>query len=134
MAGRQQPIELFMPPNMLKAKVGGGLGGIDMAAMKRADGALDTLKSHFADWIASDVKTLMEARARYAKTPDAPARSTRCANCWRNPAEDGPVAMSTSSTPRARAMPGRSTASGSWRPGVKKWKNVTPSSPVASAS
>ena len=30
---RQQPIELFMPPNMLKAKVGGGLGGIDMAAM-----------------------------------------------------------------------------------------------------
>jgi len=34
MAGRQQPIELFMPPNMLKAKVGGGLGGIDMAAMK----------------------------------------------------------------------------------------------------
>jgi len=74
MAGRQQPIELFMPPNMLKAKVGGGLGGIDMAAMKRADGALDTLKSEFADWIASDVKTLIDARARYAKTPDAPSR------------------------------------------------------------
>jgi chemotaxis protein histidine kinase CheA len=71
---RQQPIELFMPPNMLKAKAGGGLGGIDMAAMKRADGALESLKSEFADWIASDVKTLIDARTRYAKTPDDAAR------------------------------------------------------------
>ena len=38
---RQQPIELFMPPNMLKAKVGGGLGGIDMAAIKRAEAAME---------------------------------------------------------------------------------------------
>ncbi len=31
---REQPIELFMPPNMLKAKVGGGpnLHGVKMAA------------------------------------------------------------------------------------------------------
>lgn len=71
---RQQPIELFMPPNMLKAKVGGGLGGIDMAAMKRAETAMETLKSEFTDWIASDVKSLIDARARYAKTPDAAAR------------------------------------------------------------
>ena len=72
---RQQPIELFMPPNMLKAKVGGGLGGIDMAAMKRAEGAMETLKSQFSDWIASDVRTLINARARYAKTPYADARA-----------------------------------------------------------
>ena len=71
---RQQPIELFMPPNMLKAKVGGGLGGIDMAAMKRAEAAMETLKSEFGDWIADDVKALTEARARYAQTPDAHAR------------------------------------------------------------
>ena len=71
---RQQPIELFMPPNMLKAKVGGGLGGMDMAAMKRAESAMDGLKGQFSDWIASDVKTLIDARARYAKTPDADAR------------------------------------------------------------
>jgi chemotaxis protein histidine kinase CheA len=71
---RQQPIELFMPPNMLKAKVGGGLGGVDMAAMKRAEGALETLKSEFADWITDDVKVLMAARARYAQTPDAASR------------------------------------------------------------
>jgi chemotaxis protein histidine kinase CheA len=71
---RQQPIELFMPPNMLKAKVGGGLGGVDMAAMKRAEGALDNLKSEFGDWIADDVKVLMAARARFAQTPDDASR------------------------------------------------------------
>jgi chemotaxis protein histidine kinase CheA len=67
---RQQPIELFMPPNMLKAKCGGGLGGVDMAALKRAEAAMDSLKSEFADWIADDVSKLMEARANYAATPD----------------------------------------------------------------
>ena len=71
---RERPIELFMPPNMLKAKVGGGLGGIDMAAMKRAETAMETLKSEFGDWIADDVKALMEARARYAATPDTESR------------------------------------------------------------
>jgi HPt (histidine-containing phosphotransfer) domain-containing protein len=71
---RQHPIELFMPPNMLKAKVGGGLGGIDMAAMKRAETAMETLKSEFGDWIADDVNALIAARARYAKTPDTGAR------------------------------------------------------------
>ena len=72
---RQQPIELFMPPNMLKAKAGGGLGGIDMAAMKRAEQAMETLKSEFGDMIADDVKTLGEARARYARTPDVASRA-----------------------------------------------------------
>jgi HPt (histidine-containing phosphotransfer) domain-containing protein len=71
---RQQPIELFMPPNMLKAKVGGGLGGMDMGAVKRAESAMDGLKGQFSDWIASDVKMLIDARARYAKMPDADAR------------------------------------------------------------
>ena len=72
---REQPIELFMPPNMLKAKVGGGLGGPDMAAMKRAEDAMQGLESQFSDWIAEDVKALTAARARYAKTPGAEARN-----------------------------------------------------------
>lgn len=72
---RQQPIELFMPPNMLKAKAGGGLGGLDMAALKRAEGAMDTLKSEFAGMMASDVQSLVAARARYAKAPDAAGRA-----------------------------------------------------------
>jgi len=72
---RKQPIELFMPPNMLKAKVGGGLGGPDMAAIKRAETAMEALQSQFGDWIADDVKNLIAARARCAATPDAEARA-----------------------------------------------------------
>ena len=72
---RKQPIELFMPPNMLKAKVGGGKGGPDLAAMERAEAAMEELKSEFSDWIAEDVKKLTAARARYAATPDAEARA-----------------------------------------------------------
>ncbi len=41
-----------MPPNMLKAKVGGGTGGPDMAAIKRAEAAMDDLECEFGDWIA----------------------------------------------------------------------------------
>jgi chemotaxis protein histidine kinase CheA len=72
---RQQPIELFMPPNMLKAKAGGGLGGVDMAALKRAEAAMETLQTEFADMAADDVKNLLAARARYAQAPDAASRA-----------------------------------------------------------
>jgi HPt (histidine-containing phosphotransfer) domain-containing protein len=72
---RKQPIELFMPPNMLKAKVGGGLGGPDMAAIQRAEEAMQALESQFGDWMAEDVKALTTARARYAKTQDEEARA-----------------------------------------------------------
>jgi chemotaxis protein histidine kinase CheA len=71
---RKHPIEVFMPPNMIKAKVGGGLGGPDMAAVKRAEEAMTALQSEFADWIADDVQVLTAARAGYAKTQDVPSR------------------------------------------------------------
>lgn len=71
---RKPPIELFMPPNMLKAKVGGGAGGLDLAAMERAEAAMDGLESEFGNWLADDVKTLIAARARYAAAPGAEAR------------------------------------------------------------
>ena len=71
---RKQPIELFMPPNMLKAKVGGGLGGHDMAAIKRADEAMAGLQREFNQWITADVQALTAARARYAKTKDQASR------------------------------------------------------------
>jgi hypothetical protein len=71
---RKQPIELFMPPNMLKAKVGGGKGGPDMAAIQRAESAMEQLKSEFSDWIAEDVKVVTAARAAYAASPGAESR------------------------------------------------------------
>ena len=73
---REQPIELFMPPNMLKAKVGGGtFSGLDIAAIKRAETAMETIKSEFSAWAAADVEKLMAARARFGQTPDAPSRA-----------------------------------------------------------
>jgi chemotaxis protein histidine kinase CheA len=72
---REDPIELFMPPNMLKAKMGGGHGGIDMAALRRAEQAMEELKSEFADWLADDLQVLVAARADYAQKPDAQMRA-----------------------------------------------------------
>jgi chemotaxis protein histidine kinase CheA len=72
---REDPIELFMPPNMLKAKMGGGHGGIDMAALRRAEQAMEELKSEFADWLADDLQVLVAARADYAQQPDAQMRA-----------------------------------------------------------
>jgi chemotaxis protein histidine kinase CheA len=72
---RQQPIELFMPPNMLKAKVGGTFVGIDMAAVNRAEAAMEALKSEFADWAQDDVRRLVASRDAFAANPDMSARA-----------------------------------------------------------
>ena len=72
---RQQPIELFMPPNMLKAKVGGTVVGIDMAAVNRAEAAMEALKSEFADWAQDDVRRLVAARDVFAANANTAARA-----------------------------------------------------------
>lgn len=73
---KQHPIELFMPPNMLKAKVGGNShGAIDMAAVMRAEAAMETLKSEFTEWFASDVARLIECRDGFAASKDASTMS-----------------------------------------------------------
>lgn len=71
---REHPIELFMPPNMLKAKMGNGVGGMDMAALKRAEQAMGELKTEFGDWLAQDLGVLAAARAAYVAAPEGPAR------------------------------------------------------------
>jgi chemotaxis protein histidine kinase CheA len=68
---RQLPIEIFMPPNILKAKVGGAIGGIDMAAIRRAEAAVETLRVEFVDWLAEDVGKLGTCSARFAAEPNA---------------------------------------------------------------
>lgn len=70
----QDEIEVFMPPNVLKAKVG-NFSGIDMSAIKRAETAMEQLKGNFAEWAEDDVRRLGEARERYAKTPDKNSRA-----------------------------------------------------------
>jgi HPt (histidine-containing phosphotransfer) domain-containing protein len=71
---RQHPIELFMPPNMLKAKVGGGSGGIDHAAIKRAEGAMEELKGEFAGMAGDAVAALVAAQHAHAENPDPLSR------------------------------------------------------------
>ncbi|MEJ0041505.1 MAG: Hpt domain-containing protein [Rhizomicrobium sp.] len=71
---KQLPIEIFMPPNILKAKVGSAIGGIDMAAMKRAEAAMETLRSEFVDWLSDDIARLGVRRNEFAADPAGPAR------------------------------------------------------------
>jgi hypothetical protein len=73
---KQLPIEIFMPPNILKAKVGGVGVGLDMGAVKRAEAAMENLKAEFHDWINDDVAKLVEARDGYktAQTEETQSR------------------------------------------------------------
>jgi chemotaxis protein histidine kinase CheA len=64
----KRPIEIFMPPNVLKAKMGNGK--LDLSAVKRAEQALANLQGEFAGWMSQDVGRLVEAGTAYAKQSD----------------------------------------------------------------
>ncbi|MGN6514858.1 MAG: Hpt domain-containing protein [Rhizomicrobium sp.] len=72
---KQKPIEIFTPPNMLKAKLGGTGAGLDSAALMRAEAAMDGLKSEFAEWMNADIAKLGEGRDAYAKKPNEETRA-----------------------------------------------------------
>jgi len=71
---QQKPIEIFTPPNILKAKVGGSGVGLDSAALKRAEAAMEELKTEFADWMNADIEALGKCRDAYAKQPGEEAK------------------------------------------------------------
>lgn len=59
-----KPAEFIQPPNTLRLKVGGaGFGGIDAAAIARAEAALKDLSSQFGDWLNDEVSKMDDARA-----------------------------------------------------------------------
>jgi hypothetical protein len=68
--GKEQPVQIFMPPNILKAKVGGS-GVLDTNTIKRAEQALVQLKEEFAGWMAVDVSRLSAARDTYQAQPSS---------------------------------------------------------------
>lgn len=72
---RQQPIELFMPPNMLRAKAGGGFGGVDIAALRRAEIAMESLKAEFGGMAADGVRVLAAARDACAADCNSASRA-----------------------------------------------------------
>lgn len=58
-----KPAQFIQPPNTLRLKVGaGGFGGIDAAAVARAEAALKDLSSQFDQWLNDEVSKLEAAR------------------------------------------------------------------------
>ena len=67
-----KPAEFIQPPNTLRLKVGGaGFGGIDAAAIARAEAALKDLSSQFGEWLDDEIVKLEEARAGIRAQKDA---------------------------------------------------------------
>ncbi len=55
--------EIIHVPNVLRAKVGARFGGIDAAALARAEAALKELSSNFGEWLQDEIDKLEAARA-----------------------------------------------------------------------
>ncbi len=60
----QQPVQMIPPSNNLKLKLGGRLGGIDPAALAKAEAALKGLSSNFDQWMQDELTKLDAARER----------------------------------------------------------------------
>lgn len=55
--------QIINPPNTLRLKVGGRLGGIDAAAIARAEAALKSLSDQFGQWLNDELVKLDAAVA-----------------------------------------------------------------------
>lgn len=58
------PGQMIQVPNTLRLKVGGRLGGIDPAAIAKAEAALKSLSGNFAEWLQDELNKLEGARQR----------------------------------------------------------------------
>jgi len=56
--------QMIQVPNTLKLKVGGRFGGIDPLAIAKAEAALKSLSSNFAEWLQDEINKLEASRAR----------------------------------------------------------------------
>ncbi|HRD45751.1 MAG TPA: Hpt domain-containing protein [Caulobacter sp.] len=57
-------VQVIQTPNVLKLKVGGRFGGIDAAAIAKAEAALKSLSGNFAQWMNDELTKLEDARAK----------------------------------------------------------------------
>ncbi|HAC01344.1 MAG TPA: Hpt domain-containing protein [Brevundimonas sp.] len=53
---------VFRPPNALRAKVGGGFGGIDANAIAKAEEALKAMSAQFGQWLQDELVKLDQAQ------------------------------------------------------------------------
>ncbi|HEY1073171.1 Hpt domain-containing protein [Brevundimonas sp.] len=57
------PPQVIRPPNPLRAKVGGGFGGIDADAIAKAEAALKAMSAQFGQWLQDEIVKLDQAQA-----------------------------------------------------------------------
>jgi len=74
--------EIFMPPNNLRAKLGGS-GYIDSNIVSRAEMAMVELQTEFPEWLTEDIQALNEAQAKFTA-----ARNTESAGILFRAAHD----------------------------------------------
>ena len=67
---KQKPIEIFTPPNALKAKIGGSMSPLDRSAIAKANKALEELADQFQSWIEDELTRLDAAWTEYEKKED----------------------------------------------------------------
>ncbi|MDB5432969.1 MAG: Hpt protein [Caulobacter sp.] len=56
--------QVIQPPNALRLKVGSRFGALDAGAIAKAEAALKSLSSNFAQWLQDELTKLAAARAR----------------------------------------------------------------------
>lgn len=56
------PAQVIRPPNTLRMKVGGGFGGIDAAAIAKAEEALKAMSAQFGQWLQDEIVKLEAAQ------------------------------------------------------------------------
>jgi hypothetical protein len=57
------PAQVFRPPNILRAKVGGAFGGINADAIAKAEEALKAMSGQFGQWLQDEITKLDAAQA-----------------------------------------------------------------------
>ena len=57
------PAQVIRPPNTLRMKVGGGVGGIDANAIAKAEQALQAMSSQFGQWLQDEIEKLDKAQS-----------------------------------------------------------------------
>jgi hypothetical protein len=61
--GSNTPVQVINAPNALKLRLGGGkFGGIDAAAIAKAEAALASLSGNFSEWMQDELTKLDAAR------------------------------------------------------------------------
>jgi hypothetical protein len=67
---KRSRFEIFMPPNVLKAKVGGGVfTGLDPKIIKRAESAVERIKIQYPNWLVEDIDHLTDTWNTFQTAP-----------------------------------------------------------------